>query len=73
MEKHAKIIVHTIVGTIVPDHLLVLFLTTPKKTAVCAEKEKKLEVVYSSIKTFSLMNIFSVSYTHLTLPTILLV
>ena len=36
------IIVHYFVGTIVPDLMLVLGPTTPKKIAVGAEREKKL-------------------------------
>ena len=56
---HAKIIVQTIVRTIVPDLLQELHITSPKKTAVGAEKEMKLWVFYSSLKNFSLMSLFT--------------
>ena len=61
---HANIIVHIIVSTIVSDLWLEflwleLILTSPKKTAVGAEKEMKLWVFYSSLKNFSLMSLLT--------------
>jgi hypothetical protein len=44
LEIHAKIIVFILtVRTIVPEFLLVLHITSPKETAVVAEKEKKFQ------------------------------
>ena len=39
--------------------LLDRHITSPKKTAVGAEKEMKLWVFYSSLKNFSLMSLFT--------------